>query len=175
MKGKTFGVFLVTLIVFTFYGCPSKSSSPPVELYHYPLDSLEGILSKTDVSLDKEVSKDGMGSLRIDAKGPQTYRLFEVEGVDVEEARIIYQAKLRSVDLKGEAYLEMWCVFTGQGEYFSRDVQHPITGTTEWITAQTPFFLQKGQSPERLRLNLVVTGAGQVWIDDIRIIKGPLK
>jgi hypothetical protein len=40
---------------------------------------------------------------------------------------------------------------------------------------QTPFFLKKGEKPERVKLNLVITGKGTAWIDGIRLIKGPLK
>jgi hypothetical protein len=39
----------------------------------------------------------------------------------------------------------------------------------------TPFFLKKGENPENVKLNLVVDGVGTVWIDDIQLIRGPLR
>lgn len=45
----------------------------------------------------------------------------------------------------------------------------------KWTTVETPFFLQKGQNPDNIKLNLVVNGKGTVWIDDIKLIKGPLQ
>jgi hypothetical protein len=69
----------------------------------------------------------------------------------------------------------MWCGFTGKGEFFSRGLQRPLSGTMEWTTVEIPFFLQKGQNPDNIKLNLVVNGKGTVWIDDIKLIKGPLQ
>lgn len=37
-----------------------------------------------------------------------------------------------------------------------------------------PFFLQKGENPDNVKLNLVIEGKGTVWIDDIHLYKGPL-
>ena len=38
----------------------------------------------------------------------------------------------------------------------------------------TPFFLQAGQKPDLIRLNLVIQGKGRVWIDDVHLMRGPL-
>jgi hypothetical protein len=43
-----------------------------------------------------------------------------------------------------------------------------------WMTVATPFFLQAGQKPDLIRLNLAVNGTGKVWIDDIRLMRQPL-
>ena len=68
----------------------------------------------------------------------------------------------------------MWCVFEGRGEYFSRGLDNPLTGTIEWTRRQIPFFLKAGENPDRLLLNLVVDGRGTVWIDDIVVTRGAL-
>jgi hypothetical protein len=65
----------------------------------------------------------------------------------------------------------MWCAFPGAGEFFSRALHAPLTGTTEWTTQETPFFLKKGEVPNLVRLNLVITGAGTVWIDDLTLAR----
>ncbi|MCH7556135.1 MAG: hypothetical protein IIB56_01620 [Planctomycetes bacterium] len=51
---------------------------------------------------------------------------------------------------------------------------NPLTGTTDWTTEKIPFLLKKGQNPDNVKLNLVIDGKGTVWIDDIRLLKGPL-
>jgi len=101
-------------------------------------------------------------------------RLFEIGDIDVENARLIYQAKLRTEDVEGKVYLEMWNHFPNKGEFFSRSLQNPLTGTTDWVTEETPFFLKKGENPDNVKLNLVIDGKGTVWIDDIRLIKESL-
>ena len=144
------------------------------ELKHFPLDSLEGVLTRTGVELDSKVSYDGNGSLKITAAGPAVVRLFETGDIDVENARLIYQAKVRTQDLEGKVYLELWCHFPGKGDFFSRDLDTPLTDSVEWVSLETPFFLRKGENPAYAKLNIVINGKGTVWIDDVRLIKGPL-
>ena len=146
-----------------------------MELRRFPLDNTEGLITQSGVSIDKQISSDGNGSLRIHAKEPTTIRLFETGDVDVERAWLIYQAKVRTENVEGQVYLEMWCHFPGKGEYFSRGLMTPLTGTTDWTTQETPFLLKKGQNPDNVKLNLVINGKGTAWIDDIRLLKGPLK
>jgi hypothetical protein len=139
------------------------------ELKRFPLDDTEGLLTQSSVRIDEQITSDGNGSLRIEAAKPMTIRLFEVGDIDIENARLIYQAKVRTENLDGQAYLEMWCHFSGRGEFFSRGLMAPLTGTIEWTTQETPFFLKAGENPDNVKLNLVINGKGTVWIDDIRL------
>lgn len=38
-----------------------------------------------------------------------------------------------------------------------------------------PFHLKKGPRPDLLELNLVLEGAGTVWIKDVGVLQTPLK
>ena len=153
-------------------GC-SHSSKQAVELKRFPMDNLAGLISLSGVHLDKQFSSDGNGSLRISVDKPTTFRLFETGDIDIENARLIYQAKLRTKGVNGQVYLEMWCHFPEKGAFFSRGLDSPLTGTTNWTTEQTPFFLKRGENPDNVKLNLIINGKGTVWIDDIRLLKGP--
>ncbi len=155
-------------------GC-QKASVESEKIKEFPINSIDGVITRSDVTFDKGVSSDGNGSLRIDVSQPTTIRLFEVRDINVENARLIYRARLKTENVKGQAYLEMWCVFPGMGEYFSRSLQSPLSGTLDWTTQETPFFLQKGQKPELVKLNVVINGQGTLWVDDISLLKGPLK
>jgi hypothetical protein len=161
-------------VAFILVGC-SKAPQEVVELKRFPIDSLEGIMTRSGVQFDKEVSSDGNGSLKIIATEPTVVRLFELGDIDIENARLIYQAKVRTEGVEGQVFLEMWCHFPGKGEFFSRGLQTPLTGTTNWATEETPFFLKKGENPDNVKLNLVINGKGTAWIDDIRVLKGPLQ
>ena len=154
-------------------GC-SQSSNEVTELQHFPVDNPEGIITRSGVLIDQQISSDGEGSLKVVAAAPMVVRLFETGDIDIENGRLIYRAKLRTENLEGQAYLEMWCNFPGKGEFFSRGLERPLTGTTDWTTEETPFFLQKGENPSSVKLNLVINGKGTVWIDDIRLLKGQL-
>lgn len=167
-------VYALITIFLTAVSC-SKSSKEIAELHHFPLDSTKGIITQEEVQIDKGISSDGKGSLRIAASKPLVVKLFETGDLDIEDTRLIYRAKVRTESIEGQAYLEMWCQFNGKGAFFSRGLQTPLTGTMDWTTAETPFFLKKGENPDNVKLNIVINGTGTVWIDDVRLLKGPLR
>ncbi len=144
------------------------------ELRRFVLDNTDGLITQSGVRIDKQISSDGNGSLRIEAMEPTTIRLFETGDMDIENTRLIYQAQLRTENVEGQVYLEMWCHFPGKGEYFSKGLMDPLSGTNDWTTQETPFLLKKGENPDNVKLNLAIDGKGTVWIDDIRLLKGPL-
>ena len=168
-KSSIFFFFLTGMLVI---GC-SKAPAPAVELKHYSLDSLEGLISRSNVALDHQVVSEGSSALRIEAAGPMTVRLFETGDIDVEDARVDYQARVRTRDVDGRVYLEMWCQFASKGEFFSRGLQSSLSGTADWATLQTPFLLRKGENPDNIKLNLVIEGKGIVWIDELRLSSAP--
>jgi len=173
MPWRGLPILVCVAMLFPAAGC-SRSAGQVAELKRFSLDSMEGILTRSGVQTDQQHSSEGKGSLRIDAAGPAVVLLLEISDLEIEDARLIYQARLRTENLEGQAFLEMWCHFPGQGEFFSRGLQSPVTGTTDWTTVETIFFLKKGEKPDLIKLNLVVNGKGTAWIDDIRLLKGPL-
>jgi hypothetical protein len=170
-------VYWLLSLCFAFVSITAGCAQPQKEvtaLKSFPINSLEGIITQSGVQFDKENSSDGNGSLRITAPEPTVVRLYEINGLDVENARLIYRAKVRTEAIEGQVYLEMWCHFPGRGEFFSRSLHAPLTGTTNWTTEETPFFLKKGEKPDYIKLNLVINGKGTAWLDDVRLLKGPL-
>jgi hypothetical protein len=165
--------FLAFTVCFLILSC-SKRHAQHTELKTYSISSMSGVISQSGVVVDLKDSSDGDGSLKITADSPRTVRLYETGDLDVEDARLAYRAKLRTENVEGKVYLEMWCHFPGKGEYFSRAMNTPLTGTVGWTSQETPFFLKKGENPDNVRLNLVIDGKGTVWIDDIHLISGPM-
>lgn len=94
-----------------------------VELVHLPLDDTGG-LGTTDitVTVDREISADRGGSIKIVSDRPRIVNLTEV-AVDIEATTLVYRAQVRSQGLAGSAYLEMWCHFANLGSYFSRGLR----------------------------------------------------
>jgi hypothetical protein len=124
------------------------------------------------IEADAAVKVEGASSIRITARWPTTVHLAEVTGLDVDNARLVYTAKVKT-DLEGAAYLEMWA-HIGGGEYFSRGMNDSVSGNSDWKAIQTPFAFRKGQKPDKVTLNLVIEGTGTVWVDDIVLAKEPL-
>lgn len=117
------------------------------------------------------------GALRIETKWPVTVNLAELDVAKhkLEDTVLHYKADLKSSDLKGAAYLEMWVHIPGEegGYFFSRGLGDMLQGATEdWQTFQTPFFLKAGQTPDSVVLNLVIKGKGSVSVKNIRLQAG---
>ena len=138
----------------------------------------------------KPITRDGLaeddGAWKIDATRARFVRLYEVQP-PVEECLIYYRAKIKSSNLHGKAYLEMWARMPQGGEYYSKGLTTAVIGTTEWVSADIPFVLQKDERPDLFKLGLRIEpnapgdqGAAPsdlpatVWIKDIEIWQSPL-
>lgn len=152
----------------------SRESGKDSLIKSYSCDSLDGLVQVSGIELDSRMKSEGEGSLKISLTEPSVIRLFETGDIDLEEAALVYQAKLRTEPIRGRAYLEMWCHFEGKGEFFSRGLDSPLSGTNNWTSVEIPFFLKAGENPDNVKLNLVGEGTGTVWIDDIRLVRRPL-
>ena len=162
MKLTVLMLALLAFIAGTAYG---------EELRKLNLDDASAI--GTSIQTDTQIKTEGKGSIKITTQWPTTICLGEVTGLNVENAKLLYKAKVKS-DLDGSAFLELWA-HVGGGQYFSRGMNDVVSQKTDWKLIQTPFLFQKGQRPDKVTLNLVINGKGTVWIDDIVLSKEPLK
>jgi hypothetical protein len=172
MKNKIWAFWVFGWAILCLGGC-SRPASRDVVLKRFPLDTLDGLITRSGIEIDPEIKTEGKGSLRITVSGPFVIRLFEFGPIDAEDATLVYQARLRTENAEGNVYLQMWCDFPGKGEFFSSGLQAPLKGTTDWTTEEIPFFLKKGETPDYVKLNVVSEGAATIWIDDIRFLKRP--
>jgi hypothetical protein len=174
MTQKKWTVWLSILALVSITACTGQKSGD-ILLKEFSLDSLSGVIGQSGVEVDPQIKKEGQGSLRISVAEPSIIRLFEVSGISIENAALIYQARLRTENAQGSVYLEMWCHFKGQGEFFSRGLQSPLKGTTDWTTEEISFFLKRGEKPDLVKLNVVSEGPATIWIDDIRLFQRALQ
>lgn len=170
MLARRFRVPTASLAVALSLSC---SPATPIEeiVFQNPVSDLTGVLTQSGVEFDGRTTSDGTGSLKIHVTEPATIRLYEAGDVDVENARLLYRARIRTEGVQGRVYLEMWCHFPGQGEFFSRALHAPLTGTTDWTSQETPFFLEENQNPDQIKLNIVIDGRGTVWVDDVVLVR----
>ncbi len=140
------------------------------DLKKMSLDDASFISPRTQTDLT--VKTEGKGSIKITTKWPTTIYLDEVTGLNIENTKLIYKADVKS-DLEGVAFLEMWA-HIGGSQYFSKGMNDPISGKSDWKLIQTPFIFQMGQKPDKITLNIVINGIGTVWIDNIVLSKEPL-
>jgi hypothetical protein len=159
-----------TLLIFALLVLLASSANAQ-ELKKLNLD--DAFIIGTTIQTDTQVKAEGKGSIKITTLWPTTICLGEVTGLNVENVKLWYKAKVKS-DLDGSAFLEMWA-HVGGGQYFSRGMDDVVSRKTDWKSIQAPFLFQKGQRPDKVTLNLVINGKGTVWIDDIVLSKEPLK
>ena len=145
---------------------PGRTKSAGVE-------TLLRSFTTADLTISKDVSKaDGSWLVKCEDRTiTRPIRLFEVPEPSADDCTLIYRAKLKSEGFRGRAYLEMWCRFPGQGDFFSRDLNHVLSGSSDWSSYETPFFLKKGEKPDLIKLNLAVEGSGKIAIKDVELIK----
>lgn len=74
-----------------------------------------------------------------------------------------------TIDLAGRAYLEMSCRLPGKEEAYSRGIDQAVSGTNDWVSCQIPFVLKEGETPDLIRLNVVIEGEGNVEAKDIEL------
>lgn len=159
---------LATLIAAGgFIACTASGPAGPTERMH-AFGPSDRPITQTGVIADADgwrIARDGAGSVR----------LFEVDNLGVEQVKLTYRARLKAADIKGRAYLEMWVRVPGFGEAFSRGLDQPIQGTTDWATYEIPFFLKKGERADLVKLNVAFEGGGgTIWIKDLELLKTPM-
>ncbi len=158
---------LVIFAVLALFAGPARAE----DLKKLSLDDVSAI--GTTIQSDTQVKAEGRSSIKISTQWPTTICLGEVKGLEVEGAKLVYKAKVKT-DLEGTAFLEMWA-HVGGGQYFSRGVNDVVKGKTDWKIIQTPFLFQKGEKPDKVTLNVVINGKGTVWVDDVVLSKEPLR
>src|SRR5262249_51093111 len=78
--------------------------------------------------------------------------------------------------LPRQGYLEMWSHIPSKGAFFTRTlgqgVMRPLVGETKWREFVVPFFNDpSGPDPERLELNVVFGGPGEVRLRSMRLVR----
>jgi hypothetical protein len=130
------------------------------------------------VAFDADVSSDGNGSLRIDAREPTFVNLYQVwpeQDVDLSFRQLVYEAKVRTEDAQGDVFLVMQAEITsGPGAMPVVGRERAIQGTRDWTTLEIAAGNPGGTHLMGSTLQLHVDGPGTVWIDDIRLINRQL-
>jgi hypothetical protein len=115
------------------------------------------------------------GTLRVegDKRRTQTH-LLTIERPTVPSHQYRLVGKIKFQDVEGEGYVELLNRFPGRGEFFSRTLAEggamgKLTGSSDWRDLELPFMSEPGLLPDRLTINLVLPGQGQVWLTPLRI------
>jgi hypothetical protein len=127
---------------------------------------------------DRTITQDGVrvdaDTIRIESTESRTVRLYDVKDPGVQQCVVTYRAEMKAEKVEGRAFLEMWCSFPGRGDFFSKGLHQPLSGTSDWARFEIPFYLKRGQTPDLIKLGLVVEGRGVVWMKNIELLSTPV-
>lgn len=185
MRSRSAARGLVLLVLGLFAcgedGQPAAEGPPgprraPIEIAHYPL-SADAVPAGADAVFDRDVSQDGGGSLRV-VTGEEggRLRLYRLDAVGPVEGSLLYTGFLKSQGLQGTAFFELWCHPAEGNAAFVRGLPRRVAGTSDW-KPQELSFSQPGacSNPASVELNVVIRGAGTVWIDNLRLWDVPVE
>lgn len=138
-----------------------------------------GLVKAFSPSADKPITLGivtaDQGGWRIDPASAGAVRLFEVAGLRCDACRLVYRAKVKTRDLPASAFLEMWVRVPHKGEFFSRGLDQTVSGSLEWTSVEIPFFFQKGERADLVKLNVSFNKkGGSLWIKDVELREEPL-
>ncbi len=145
-----------------------------VELRRFPTDSLDSLEGRKGVELDKSATVDGNGSIAVRASGSGVYELIDAGDVDLEQAQIVFQAKMKTRKVKGAVFLEIACEIPELGQSSIQGRQYSLSGSSHWLDVEVRYPLRKGENPRNVKLNLVFQGSGKAWVDDVRLYREDL-
>lgn len=143
-----------------------------VELARFPLDG--EVPPGRAASFDPGVSQDGNGSLRVTTAEGGLLRLYDLDELGIVQGQVTLTGFLRSRDLGGQAMLELRCRPAEGDAAFVRGLQSAATGNTDW-RAQEIRFTDPAlcRDPVSIQINLLIQGAGTVWVDNLRLWSVP--
>lgn len=105
-----------------------------------------------------------------------TLPLVTIERPAIRAARYALRGRVRYERVAAGSYLEMWNHLP-EGAFFSRTLDHSgpmrrLEGSSGWRVFVLPFLNREGGSPpEKLVLNLVLTGTGTVEIGPLELVE----
>ncbi|MFZ5949144.1 MAG: hypothetical protein ACOYXC_00445, partial [Candidatus Rifleibacteriota bacterium] len=141
-----------------------SAEEPKTQIGSNSLESLTGVSPR--VTLDSTVKAEGESSLKIEADGPCRVTVARFSGTEFDKFVLVTNAHIKTSMKNGTVILET-LVRVKDGYFFSRAMDMPIGGETDWQTVKTSFFFQENERPEEILVNLVVEGVGSIWVDNV--------
>jgi hypothetical protein len=110
----------------------------------------------------------------VELTGPGTFELFTMSGVAVTGHSYAISGQVRYEGVVAPGYLEMWSEFSDGARYFSRTLaaQGPLaalSGESSGRPFLLPFELGDIAAPDRVTVNVVLPGAGTVWVAPVHL------
>lgn len=136
----------------------------------FPCNDISQI--RTLVSTDKSTTADGNGSIKIEAAQNALVTVADQKNLSVSKDNTLWcTLKVKCAGVKQRAYLEMWCEVAEGKRAFSKGLDQPLQGDSEWKEIRLPMMVNGDFTVSRALVNVVIEGPGTVWVDQITFEK----
>lgn len=141
-----------------------------VDLGFFPCNDLSQV--KTLVTVDKSVTEDGNGSLKVEAVQNAQITIADQKNLEVKRGETLWCIlKVKCEGVANRAYLEMWCEVAEGKRAFSKGLDQAMQGSSEWREVRLPMMVNGDFTVNRALVNVVIEGPGKVWVDQITFKK----
>lgn len=141
-----------------------------VDLGTFSCDSLTQV--KTLVSVDKNVKAGGEGAIKVEAAQGAMVTIADQKNLAIKKDNTLWCIlKVKCSGVKQRAYFEMWCDVGNGQRAFSKGLDQPLQGDTDWREIHLPMMVNGDFLVNRALVNVVVEGPGTVWVDQIKFAK----
>lgn len=162
------------LIWWMLHGEPNYTDAP---IAQWAVDDLSDMTSDVAAAggvIDRQVSYDGNGSLRLDITEPRMVNLYKVwgEGENLSFRQLVYEAKVKTEHASGPVFLVMQAGVSGapEGGMPVIGLDKAISGTNDWTTLQ--IWAGNGGNAKHFgtTLQIEARGTGTIWVDDVKLL-----
>jgi hypothetical protein len=141
-----------------------------VDLGFFPCNDLSQV--RTLVTVDKSVTEDGNGSLKVEAVQNAQITVADQKHLDVQKGETLWCIlKVRCEGVANRAYLEMWCEVAEGKRAFSKGLDQAMQGRSEWREIRLSMMVNGDFTVNRALVNVVIEGPGTVWVDQVTFKK----
>ena len=120
----------------------------------------------------KYVDYDNNGIVSIKPGAPKRLKIYETKSILLNNGNmLLYQLDIKTEGLNGKVYPQISGVINGITKV-SDSYSENITGTSDWKTITAPLLVLNSKSVNNLILNLIIEGKGNIWVKNIKILRG---
>jgi hypothetical protein len=152
--------------------CSKSSKSPGEEIAHHPLDAVSEMAQQPSwASVDKEVSVDGGGSIKLQTPQASTLSLLELSGMDVAGSAVTFEVQVKTEGFVGGSVFLEASSLMGGGNVDAKGLPGVRGGNPRWSPLRVTQEFGPNDRPSSIRLKVQINGNGIAWIDAARVYK----
>jgi len=177
MRRNVVAVWLAVLAAGVAMAAPASAAAAAECVQELYWDALQASGALRAGTVEPAEGDPSAARLRLSSDGAGAVTFMVIDEPRVTRAVYALVGRVRTENVEGSAYLEMWSHFPGGGRYFSRTLGEDgpladLGGTQARRRFVLPFYNKAdAPPPERLTVSVVFAGPGTVYLDSVRLMQ----